>query len=81
MCNVFTVLYFLAQNGNSAKIENEVKNIFSVLKWCWIMGLDQLTFVQSCWQLGKWGILSLFEYYSIYEAFCILTYKVKNTIF
>ena len=35
---------------------------FSVLKRCRIMGIDQLTFVQSYRQLGRQGILSLCVY-------------------
>ena len=40
---------------------------FSVLKLFRIFGVDQLTFVLSCRQLGRRYIHSLCKYYSIYE--------------
>ena len=50
------------------------------------MGIDQLTFVKSCRQLGRWVILSLCEYYNLFRQVAFidgnpyleLTYPIKN---
>ena len=44
----------MAKNGNSEKLKvwRDVTNIFLFFKWCRIIGIDRLTFVLSCRQLG-----------------------------
>ena len=60
--------YVLAQNGNSESWDFAQK-YFCFLKWCWIIGIDQLTFVYSCRQLGRKGILSIGDSYNLNDSF------------
>ena len=60
-----------SQKSESKKVGSKVKNNLFLQKWHRIMGIDQLTFVNSCSQLGRWAFsLYVFSRISMGSTLC-----------
>ena len=78
---LWTVIYLPTMGLVKARKLGVRSNKICFLKLCRIMGIDQLTFVKSCRQLGRRGILSQRDNYNLYGYNMESSHRSSQEIF